>query len=94
MIKIDENRLIQELYYQRNAFKYGINDIIKNDYGSYNFLNGLLANLTGKMFPTDGVFYNPKESKLMFEYIEKKEKLVLPDISIVTSKEKNIILNK
>ena len=67
MIKIDENRLIQELYYQRNAFKYGINDIIKNDYGSYNFLNGLLANLTGKMFHTDGVFYNPKESKLMFE---------------------------
>ena len=65
MMKIDENRLIEELYYQRSAFKFGIKDIIKKDYGGYTVLNDILGNISGKMFPYDGMFYNPGETKQM-----------------------------
>ena len=67
MMNIDQNRLITELYYQRNAFKNGQNDIIKNDLGGYNALNAVLGDCTGYFFPDDGMFFNSKEAQSIFD---------------------------
>ena len=62
MIKIDENRLISDLYYTRNEFKSGrYKDIIKSNYSDFFLLNRVLANTIGKMINEKNMFRDKKE---------------------------------
>lgn len=62
MIKIDENRLISDLYYTRNEFKSGrYKDIIKSNYSDFFLLNRVLANTIGKMINEKNIFRDKKE---------------------------------
>ena len=57
MLEIDNDRLLTDLYYTKNAFNFNCSkDNIKNDYSSFITLNDVLGSTFGRMFPTEGFY--------------------------------------
>ena len=62
MLEIDNNRLLSDLYFTKNALNFSCskNDI-KNDYTSFIILNDVLGTTLGKVFPMDGFYTSESE---------------------------------
>lgn len=82
MIKIDEKKLIQDLYYTRNSFSNGVSkDMIKNDYAEFSMLNNVLANAFNKMFRLEHIFRNSEEVQKMINKFQNKNRLDFLDFA-------------